>query len=86
MKKKEKGPYWPRLIKSAGKLPWLHVDWSLYVDEDEDNGDAEIGENFNDFSGPNDDEDSDDKEDISKTPGNEDPKHNHNSSQDKSND
>jgi prostaglandin-E synthase len=67
IKKKEKGPYWPRLLKEATKHQWLHVDWNMYVDEDEDDGEVDLGQNFNDFgAGGAEDEDSDDKEDISK--------------------
>jgi hypothetical protein len=38
----------------------------MYVDEDEDDGDLDLGQNFNDFGGgAEDDDDSDDKEDLS---------------------
>ena len=43
--KKEKGPYWPRLLKAPGKQQWLNVDWSRYIDEDEED------EANNDFKG-----------------------------------
>ena len=36
IKKKTRGPHWPRLTKSSGKLNWLQVDWRYYVDEDEE--------------------------------------------------
>ena len=36
IKKKEKGPYWPRLTKNAVKYPWLNLDWGRYIDEDEE--------------------------------------------------
>lgn len=36
LKKKEKGPYWPRLTKNTGKLNFLNLDWNLYIDEDEE--------------------------------------------------
>ena len=36
LKKKTKGPYWPRITKNAAKLNFLNVDWNLYIDEDEE--------------------------------------------------
>ena len=33
---KTKEEYWPRLLKSAGKVPNVKVDWSKWVDEDEE--------------------------------------------------
>lgn len=67
IKKKEKGPYWPRLLKENVKHSWLHVDWGMYIDEDDDDGDLDLGQNFNDFgSGTADEDDSDDKEEITK--------------------
>jgi hypothetical protein len=41
IKKKESGPYWPRLTKESGRLIWLKADWDKWVDEsDEDEGPA----------------------------------------------
>lgn len=35
--KKEPGPYWPRLLKAAGRPPSnIKVDWDRWVDEDEE--------------------------------------------------
>jgi len=34
-KKKEEGPYWPRLTKSTTKHHWLKIDFNKWVDEDE---------------------------------------------------
>jgi hypothetical protein len=43
--KKEKGPYWPRLLKAPGKQQWLNVDWGRYIEEEEED------EANNDFKG-----------------------------------
>jgi prostaglandin-E synthase len=48
LKKKEKGPYWPRLTKNTGKLNFLNVDWNLYIDED-DEDEAQPTPNFGNF-------------------------------------
>jgi cytosolic prostaglandin-E synthase len=40
IKKKTKGPYWPRLIKDTAKFNWIQVDWTYYVDEDEEEDDT----------------------------------------------
>jgi len=34
LKKSESGPYWPRLMKSAGKFSWLKTDFNKWQDED----------------------------------------------------
>ncbi len=36
IKKKNTGPYWPRLLKESTKYNWLNIDWTHYVDEDEE--------------------------------------------------
>ena len=36
IKKEQKEPYWPRLIKEKRKLHNLSVDWNLYCDSDEE--------------------------------------------------
>jgi hypothetical protein len=42
--KKEDGPYWPRLLKAAGKpAPYIKVDWDRWVDEDEEAEDDMAG-------------------------------------------
>ena len=53
IKKKEKGPYWPRLVKEEGKIHYIVVDWAYYVDEDEEDeeGKAPNRGNFQDFGG-----------------------------------
>jgi prostaglandin-E synthase len=44
LKKKEKGPHWPRLTASKTKLNWLKTDWDLYIDEEkEDDLDLNLG-------------------------------------------
>ncbi|EDV27190.1 expressed hypothetical protein [Trichoplax adhaerens] len=35
IKKKESGPYWPRVLKQAQKPGWLKVDFNRWRDEDE---------------------------------------------------
>jgi len=37
MKLQKDQPYWPRLYSGVQKLPYVSVDWNLYVDEDEQN-------------------------------------------------
>ncbi|XP_071493666.1 uncharacterized protein [Diadema antillarum] len=41
VKKKESGPYWPRLTKESKKQHWLRTDFSRWKDEDE--SDDEFG-------------------------------------------
>jgi prostaglandin-E synthase len=36
IKKQEKGPYWPRLLKDAKKVHWLKADWNKWKDEDDE--------------------------------------------------
>jgi hypothetical protein len=65
LKKKTKGPYWPRLTKSAAKLNFLNVDWNLYIDEDDEEentnhpnfGNFGAEQNFPGFGDEMDDED-----------------------------
>eukprot|EP01123_Difflugia_compressa_P012881 TRINITY_DN570_c1_g1_i2.p1 TRINITY_DN570_c1_g1~~TRINITY_DN570_c1_g1_i2.p1 ORF type:complete len:149 (-),score=35.43 TRINITY_DN570_c1_g1_i2:88-534(-) len=33
--KKKESAFWPRLTKSKVKHPWLSIDWSRWVDEDD---------------------------------------------------
>jgi hypothetical protein len=50
LKKKTKGPYWPRLAKNAPKLNFLNVDWNLYIDEDdEEENNTQQQPNFGNF-------------------------------------
>ncbi|MEO2193237.1 MAG: p23/wos2 family protein [bacterium] len=34
--KKESGPFWPRLVKEAGKVSYIKTDFDRWVDEDEE--------------------------------------------------
>eukprot|EP01097_Dermamoeba_algensis_P005715 TRINITY_DN3617_c0_g1_i2.p2 TRINITY_DN3617_c0_g1~~TRINITY_DN3617_c0_g1_i2.p2 ORF type:complete len:194 (-),score=56.11 TRINITY_DN3617_c0_g1_i2:187-720(-) len=49
LKKKNPGPFWPRLLSTAGKHFWLKADWNKWKDEDEadedfgDLGDFDMG-------------------------------------------
>jgi prostaglandin-E synthase len=36
IKKQEKGPYWPRLLKDGKKVHWLKADWNKWKDEDDE--------------------------------------------------
>ena len=45
IKKKVKGPYWARLTKDPSKLNWVGVDWTYYIDEDEEDEETK-GPNF----------------------------------------
>lgn len=47
IKKKETGPYWPRLIRDAKKPHWLQTDFSKWKDEDDD----DLGGGDDDFPG-----------------------------------
>ena len=40
LKKKEQGPYWPRLVKTEAKQHWLGVDFDRWKEEDESDEDA----------------------------------------------
>ena len=50
LKKKEKGPYWQRLLKDAKKVHWLKADWNKWKDEDdeeeEETGGPQAGGDF----------------------------------------
>ena len=78
IKKKEEGPFWPRLLKEKGKKHWLKTDFDKWRDEDDSDQDEkqdfqledmmqQMG-NFNSGSpnggdmGMDDEEDSDDDE------------------------
>ena len=47
IKKKTKGPYWSYLTKDKKKHNFIHIDWNLYIDEDE-----EDTQNQSDFGFP----------------------------------
>jgi cytosolic prostaglandin-E synthase len=48
LKKQEKGPYWPRLLKDTKKVHWLKADWNKWKDED-DEEEEDVGGQGNDF-------------------------------------
>jgi prostaglandin-E synthase len=50
IQKQTKGPYWPRLTKESVKLNWLHPDWKLYIDEDEEEEEAKPPQFGNEMS------------------------------------
>ena len=58
--KKESGPYWPRLTSEKVKYHWIEVDWSYFVDEDEEE-DSNVpnldGHDFGDMGGEMDEDD-----------------------------
>jgi topoisomerase IA-like protein len=39
LRKKEAGPYWPRLLKDSKKQHWLKTDFARWKDEDEEDED-----------------------------------------------
>ncbi|KJE89716.1 CS domain-containing protein [Capsaspora owczarzaki ATCC 30864] len=41
--RKEEGPYWPRLLKTAGKAHYLKVDFDKWKDEDEADENDDMG-------------------------------------------
>ncbi|XP_045168328.1 prostaglandin E synthase 3-like isoform X2 [Mercenaria mercenaria] len=41
IKKKESGPYWPRLLKGIKKAFWLKTDFNKWKDEDESDDDMD---------------------------------------------
>ena len=49
LKKKTKGPYWNYLNKDKKKHHFIHVDWNLYIDEDEE--EQKSGNDFGGFPG-----------------------------------
>lgn len=42
-KKETNKPYWPRLIKSTAKNQYILIDWAKWVDEDDEEDEAEKG-------------------------------------------
>ncbi|XP_013390948.1 prostaglandin E synthase 3 [Lingula anatina] len=46
IKKKESGPYWPRLIKNKQKVHWLKTDFAKWKDEDDSDIDDKEDMNF----------------------------------------
>jgi hypothetical protein len=49
LKKKTKGPYWPRLTKNTGKFNFINIDWNLYIDEDDEEENTTQNPNFGNF-------------------------------------
>ena len=43
IKKKEVGPYWPRLTSEKRRVPYIHTDFSRWKDEDEEASDDDSG-------------------------------------------
>jgi prostaglandin-E synthase len=54
IQKKEDAPYWPRLLKEAGKKHWLKTDFGKWKDEDDEDEDDKIdfqnADGFNPFN------------------------------------
>ncbi len=46
IQKASKGPYWPRLTKDTQKLNWVGIDWTYYIDEDEEDEESNKGPNM----------------------------------------
>ena len=62
-KKNKEAEHWPRLIKPKGKVHWIAVDWSKWVDEDEEDSKPEF--NMDDFDDlPDSDDDEEDEEEA----------------------
>ncbi|PAA57655.1 hypothetical protein BOX15_Mlig002721g1 [Macrostomum lignano] len=45
IKKKESGPYWPRLLSDSTKRHWLKTDFNRWLDEDDSDDDMAAREN-----------------------------------------
>ena len=50
IKKKSKGAYWNFLTKDKKKHNFIHIDWNMYVDEDEED-EGNKGGDFGGFPG-----------------------------------
>ena len=46
IQKASKGTYWPRLTKDTQKLNWVGIDWTYYIDEDEEDEESNKGPNM----------------------------------------
>ena len=60
LQKKKEGPYWPRLTSEKIKYHWIEIDWTYFVDEDEEEEAKEPnfeGENLGDMGGEMDEDD-----------------------------
>jgi len=71
LKKKNSGPYWPRLLKDEKKYHWIEVDWMYYAEEDEEDEATQPmkpGQDFDDMPdmGEMDEDDEPDKKDDEK--------------------
>ena len=69
MKKDQEAEYWPRITKEKMKHPHIKVDWSRYIEEEDENETPENADLMGDFDpeamnnfGQGDYEDSDDEE------------------------
>jgi prostaglandin-E synthase len=49
IRKKESGPYWPRLLKGTQKVHWLKTDFEKWRDEDDSDVDESKDEAFEDM-------------------------------------
>ena len=70
LQKKKEGPYWPRLTSEKIKYHWIEIDWTYFVDEDEEEEAKEPnfeGENLGDMGGEMDEDDKPDKPEEVKT-------------------
>eukprot|EP01123_Difflugia_compressa_P003160 TRINITY_DN14048_c0_g1_i1.p1 TRINITY_DN14048_c0_g1~~TRINITY_DN14048_c0_g1_i1.p1 ORF type:complete len:163 (+),score=45.92 TRINITY_DN14048_c0_g1_i1:77-565(+) len=73
--KKKTPAFWPRLTKSKIKYPWLTIDWSKWVDEDDVGAELDTsymddfggGPGASDFNADDSDDDKDEDKDEDKT-------------------
>ena len=69
LKKKKEGPYWPRLTSEKVKYHWIEIDWTYFVDEDEEEEGKEPnfeGQDIGDMGGEMDEDDKPDEEEVKK--------------------
>jgi len=69
LKKKTEGPFWPRLTSDKVKYHWIEIDWSYFVDEDEEEESKEPnfeGQDLGDMGGEMDEDDKPDEEEDKK--------------------
>ncbi|CAG9319180.1 unnamed protein product [Blepharisma stoltei] len=62
--------YWPRLLKQTGKLPWIAIDWSKWVDEEDENSKAkpDFDYDYNNMPDYDEGEDSDEESEEEEAP------------------
>ena len=64
LKKKNEGPYWPRLTSDKVKYHWIEIDWTYFAEEDEEEEAKEPnfdGQDFGDMGGEMDEDDKPDE-------------------------